>query len=197
VSEIPRTYESPPAGADATGLEDYAVEAAAGERVGTVVAAIEHEGAPWLVVETGTPPVKRKRRGVALEQVVEVDHDALVVRVGLSREELESAPAFERSAEQEDGSAEAQRLTRPPTGVPRAGPTGDVAGPVDNSLWVVALAATLLGVLSALGIVIALSMKDVGDTGAWLALVIPVILIGIGAVAAYRLWRNPYEGGTG
>ena len=37
----PRTFEVPPGGADAAGLEDYVVETSPGERIGTVVASVE------------------------------------------------------------------------------------------------------------------------------------------------------------
>ena len=195
--DAPRSYESPPAGADAAGLEDYVVEASDGERIGTVVTVAEQEGEPFLVVEAGVPPAKRNRRAIPWSEVAEVDHDALTVSLRIGRRDVDAARAYEKSDESEGGDADAQRVTQPPGGVPAAGPTGDVAGPRDSSLWVVALASTLLGIFSALGIVIALSMKDVGNSGAWFALLIPVVLIGIGGLAGYRLWRNPYEGGTG
>jgi uncharacterized membrane protein len=50
-----------------------------------------------------------------------------------------------------------------------------------------------VGILVLLGLVIAFSLNDVGDTWAWALLVIPAVLLGIAAVTAYRLWRDPYE----
>jgi hypothetical protein len=33
----------------------------------------------------------------------------------------------------------------------------------------------------------------VNDTPAYALFIVPAMLFGIGAVTAYRLWRNPYE----
>jgi hypothetical protein len=38
------TYQVPPAGADATGLEDYVVETREGEAAGTVIAFLDRDG---------------------------------------------------------------------------------------------------------------------------------------------------------
>jgi hypothetical protein len=60
----PKTFEVPPGGADAAGLEDYGVELHGGERIGTMVGSVEEGGRRWLVVETGLPPFKRDRRAI-------------------------------------------------------------------------------------------------------------------------------------
>ena len=179
MGDPPRTYVAPPAGAGATGVEDYVVEARDGARVGTVVTATQQDGERWLIVEAGTPPVRRKRRIVPWADVQ--DHDALVVRLGRS-----TSPPRSRRAPRRSGAL-------PSLLTAWAVPTGESAGPRDRSLWVVALASALVGILVLLGLVIAFSLKDVGDTWAWALLVIPAVLLGIAAVTAYRLWRDPYE----
>jgi hypothetical protein len=192
MGDSPRTYDAPPAGAGATGVEDYVVEARDGARVGTVVTAIQQDGGRWLVVEAGTPPLRRKRRILPWADVQDVDHDALVVRLGLTERELEDAPQVDKSSELEEGAQGERRAALAADSTGRV-PTGESAGPRDRSLWVVALASALLGVLALLGVVIAFSLKDVGDTWAWALLVIPAGLLGIAALTAYRLWRDPYE----
>ena len=77
----PKTFEVPPGGADATGLEDYGVELRGGERIGTIVGSVEEGGRRWLVVETGLPPFKRDRRAIPWSEIEHVDHDALLVTV--------------------------------------------------------------------------------------------------------------------
>ena len=192
MSDPPRTYDAPPAGAGATGLEDYVVEARGGARIGTVVTVTQQDSGRWLVVETGAPPIKRERRIVPWDDVQDVDHDALTVRLGLRLEELATAPEVEKSAEREEGAQGEREAALPAASFDRV-PTGDSAGPRDRSLWVVALASALLGVLSLLGLAIAFSLKNVVDTWAWVLLVVPALLLTISAVSAYRLWRNPYE----
>ena len=187
-----RTYDAPPAGAGATGVEDYVVEARDGARVGTVVTATQQDGERWLIVEAGTPPVRRTPRILPWADVHDVDHDALVVRLGLTERELEDAPQVDKSSEIEEGAQGERRAALTADSLGRV-PTGESAGPRDRSLWVVALASALVGILVLLGLVIAFSLNDVGDTWAWALLVIPAVLLGIAAVTAYRLWRDPYE----
>jgi hypothetical protein len=188
----PHTYEAPAAGSDAAGLEDYIVEIAGGNRVGTVVTTIEEEGRRWIVIEQGAPPFKRDRRVVPFQEISSVDHDALVVTL---RDEgrLAEAPARLKSDEVEEGGAPARRATRP-VDPPRSVPTGDVAGPADRTgTLFVALAAFAVGLLALLALIVGLSRRGLDDGPVWAFAVVPALLLVTSAFFAYRLWRNPYS----
>jgi hypothetical protein len=184
----PKTFEVPPGGADSAGLEDYVVETSGGERIGTVVASVEQGGGRWLVVETGLPPVKRDRRAVPWNEIEEVDHDALVVRIAAA-----AARSLERLSEPgREGDASASRVTDLPE-APSYVPTGDAAGPTDRSLTLIgALALFAVGLLALLAIVAVLSRHG-RDTPFLIALVIPAALLAGSAILGYRLWRDPYS----
>jgi len=183
----PRAFEAPPGGADAAGLEDYVVETSAGERMGTVVSSVEEGGSRWLVVEAGMPPLRRDRRVIPWNEIEEVDHDALVVRVAVAAANAERLPDPGR-----EEAAPASRVTEAP-GAPSYVPTGDVAGPSDRSLTLFgALAFFALGLLTLLAIVAVLSRH--GEDTPWLfALVLPAALIAVSGILGYRLWRDPYS----
>ena len=85
--DFPKTFEVPPGGADAAGLEDYGVELLGGERLGTIVDSVAEGDRRWLVVETGLPPLKRDRRAIPWSEIQDVDHDALLVTVAASTAE--------------------------------------------------------------------------------------------------------------
>ena len=144
----PRTYEVPPGGADAAGLEDYVVETSTGERIGTVVDSLEEGGQHWVVVETGLPPFKRDRRAIPWSEIEEIDHDSLAVRV--------AAPAAESLARLRDAGREDEAPARRVTDSPEAPsfvPTGDLAGPTDRTGAVfAALASFALGLLTLLAV---------------------------------------------
>lgn len=184
----PRTYEVPPGGADATGLEDYVVETTSGERIGTVVDSVEEGGQRWVVVETGLPPFKRDRRAIPWSEIEEIDHDSLAVRVVESAvESLERLPDAGREEE-----AEARRVTDSPEGRSFL-PPGDLAGPTDRTGPIFgALASFALGLLTLLAIVGLLSRHE-RDWPYLAALVVPVALLLLSAILAYRLWRDPYS----
>jgi hypothetical protein len=184
----PRTYEVPPGGADAVGLEDYVVEAGARARIGTVVSSVEESGRRWLIVESGMPPFKRDRRAIPWSEIEEVDHDSLVVRV--------AAQAAQSLARLEDAGREseapAKRVTEA-SDAPSFVPTGDVAGPTDRTtLLFGALATFALGLLTLLAIVGVLSRHGM-DTLVLVALVVPAALLVASALLGYRLWRDPYS----
>jgi hypothetical protein len=186
----PKTFEVPPGGADAAGLEDYGVELRGGERIGTIVGSVEEGGGRWLVVETGLPPFKRDRRAIPWSEIDHVDHDALVVIVDASN--AETFPRLPDAGREDDASAE--RVTDSPN-APRYVPTGDVAGPTDrNMLLFGALASFALGLLTLLAVIALLSRR--GDHGfVWASLAVPVVLLLAAAILGYRLWRDPYEPG--
>jgi hypothetical protein len=184
----PRTYEVPPGGADATGLEDYVVETSGGERIGTVVDSVEEGGRRWVVVETGLPPFKRDRRAIPWSEIEEIDHDSLAVRVAApATGSLERLP----DAGRED-QAEARRVTESPAGRSYM-PTGDLAGPTDRSgPLFAAFASFALGLLTLLGVIALLSRRG-SDSLYLAALIVPVALLLLSAVLGYRLWRDPYS----
>ena len=67
--DFPKTFEVPPGGADAAGLEDYGVELRGGERLGTIVDSVAEGDRRWLVVETGLPPLKHDRRAIPWSEI--------------------------------------------------------------------------------------------------------------------------------
>ena len=188
--DLPKTFEVPPAGADAAGLEDYGVELRGGERIGTIVASVAQGGQRWLVVETGLPPFKRDRRAIPWSEIEHVDHDALLVTVAAPA--AETFPRLPAAGREDDASA--RRVTDSPD-APRDVPTGDVAGPTDrNTLLFGALASFALGLLTLLAVVTLLSRRGDHEL-VWAALAIPVVLLLAAGILGYRLWRDPYEAG--
>jgi hypothetical protein len=184
---FPKTFEVPPGGADAAGLEDYVVELRGGERIGTVVGSVEEGDRRWLVAETGLPPLKRDRRAIPWREIDNVDHDALVVTVAAAN--AESFPRLSDAGREADGSAE--RVTDSPD-APSYVPTGDVAGPTDrNTLLFAALASFALGLLTLLAVIALLSRRGDHDL-IWGTVAIPVILVVAAGILGYRLWRDPY-----
>jgi hypothetical protein len=187
MADAPRTYESPPAGSDAVGLEDFVVEIRGGDRIGTVVATVEEDAHRWIVIEQGTPPFRRDRRAVPWDDVESVDYDALIVH-------LRSQPSLADVPLGSEGEhADAERVTEL-AGAPKSGRTGDVAGPTDRGgTWFIAFASFALGMLTLLAVVMGLSLRSVDSRPAWLLLAVPVLLLLTAAVVGYRLWRSPYE----
>jgi hypothetical protein len=180
------TYEVPPAGADAAGLEDYMVETRDGEAVGKVVALLERGGERFLLFDSGAPPVAKERRAARWEDVAEIDHETLTItlRTGLD-EALELDPA----REVEDGNAEAVRVTRLPRGL--AVPAVPERGPTDRPTYaggIVLFAVGLVGLL-----VLALAASTAEFTWEFALFAIPILLIVAAAAVLYRAWREPYE----
>jgi hypothetical protein len=186
----PKTFEVPPGGADAAGLEDYGVELHGGERIGTMVGSVEEGGRRWLVVETGLPPFKRDRRAIPWSEIEHVDHDALLVTI--TAPTAETFPRLPVAGREDD--APARRVTESPD-APSYVPTGDVAGPTDrNTLLFGALASFALGLLTLLAVIALLSRS--GDHGfVWAALAVPAVLLLAAGILGYRLWRDPYAPG--
>jgi hypothetical protein len=183
----PKTFEVPPGGADAAGLEDYGVELRGGERMGTVVGSVAEGDRRWLVVETGLPPVKRDRRAIPWSEIQDVDHDALLVTVAAST--AETFPPLPEAGREDE--APARRVTES-LDAPSYVPTGDVAGPTDrNMLLFGALASFALGLLTLLAVIALLSRRGDHEL-VWGALAIPVVLLVAAGILGYRLWRDPY-----
>lgn len=186
--DFPKTFEVPPGGADAAGLEDYGVELRGGERLGTIVDSVAEGDRRWLVVETGLPPLKRDRRAIPWSEIQDVDHDALLVTVAAST--AETFPRLPEAGREDE--APARRVTESPD-APRYVPTGDVAGPTDrNTLLFGALASFALGLLTLLAIIGLLSRQGDHEL-VWAALALPVVLLLAAGIFGYRLWRDPYS----
>jgi hypothetical protein len=186
------TFQMPPAGDGASGLEDYVVEDSRGEHVGKVATLLRHGDGLFAVVEHGTPPLRNELVAVPWYKVRDVDHDTLAVTLGLSRDELERLPRLDEDRKVEVGDADAVRVTDVP-GEVRPAPVA-ARGPVDRSSYAVAMALGLLGVFATLVLVIFASGTDF-DREAVL-FVIPAALLTASGVLAYRTFRNPYERGS-
>jgi hypothetical protein len=183
------TYEVPPAGADAAGLEDYMVETLDGEATGKVVAVVERSGERYLVFDTGTPPVAKERRAARWEDVAEVDHDTLNVTLRLAARDLENALELDPANEIEDGDADAVRVTDlprhlTPTAVPKRGPT-------DRATYARAIVLFALGLLALFVLTLAAGATDFSWEFA--LFVVPAGLIVAAGIAVYRAWLQPYE----
>ena len=139
------TYEVPPAGAGASGLEDYQVETRDGEVVGKIISVLDREGDRYLAFDTGLPPVARQRRAVPWEDIVAIDHDALTVRIGLAKAELGQVLELDPANQVENGEADAVRLTDLPTEVTATDPSA--RGPIDRSSYALAIALFAGGLL--------------------------------------------------
>ena len=179
------TYEIPPSGSDAVGLEDYGVEDSSGEFVGKVLTILRREEAVFLAVERGTPLVSRDRRALSWDAVGEIDHAALLVRLNVPEAEVEDAPALEPEKAVEGGSAEAVRLTDVPS-TSRAVPAPAAAGPVDRPTYAAALVLGLLGVFATLVVVALLTATE----SAWpfALLPVPIVLLTAAGFLAYRFF---------
>lgn len=184
------TYEVPPVGADAAGLEDYMVETADGHEAGKVLAVLERRGRPYLAFDTGAPPVKHERKAVPWEDVEGIDHDTLTVRLRLRADELGEALALDPAEALEGGGAEAVRVTQLPRELtPSAAP--GVGGPLDRSSYAGAVALFGVGLLALLALFLAAAGTDFTSEFALFA--VPAILFAAAAVVAYRTFRSPHE----
>jgi hypothetical protein len=184
------TYQMPPGGDGAAGLEDYVVEDAHGERLGKVGAVLRHPDGLFLAVEQGTPPLGNELVAVTWDEVRDVDHDTLTVRLELSRAQMERAPRLDQARKVQEPDADATRVTDVPGERVSATPVA-AQGPVDRSSYAVALWAGLLGVFTALVLVIFASGTEFSWEFALFA--IPLALLTVAGVQAYRTFRSPYE----
>jgi hypothetical protein len=183
------TYEVPPAGAGASGLEDYQVETRDGEVVGKIISVLDHEGDRYLAFDTGLPPVVRERRAVRWEDIEAIDHDALTVRIGVAKDELGEALELDPANQIEDGEADAVRLTDLPNYVTDVG--SRATGPIDRPAYALAIALFAGGLLLLLGLALAASGTDF--TWEFALFLIPAVLFASAAVVVYRAYRQPYE----
>jgi hypothetical protein len=185
------TYEVPSAGTGSVGLEEYVAESRTGEPVGKVMAVLEREGRRYLAIEHGKPPLQHDLRAVPWDEVEEVDHAALTVRLKLSTEAMGEALQLDPAKRVEGKAAEAVRIDFPgehPTAVSPESP-----GPVDRSgTYAAMFAGFALGLIVLLAILLFDTRSDFGWEYA--LLVIPAGLFAFSLVMGYRLFRRPYEG---
>ena len=180
------TYEVPPAGADAAGLEDYLVAERGGETAGKVVAVVERGEARFVLFDSGAPPVAKERRAARWEDVAEIDHDTLTITLRIPLEEtLELDP----DGEVEDGKAEAVRITDLPRELTT--PAAPERGPTDRPAYAGGIILFALGLIALFALVLAASATDF--TWEFALFAIPAAIIAIAALVAYRSWREPYE----
>lgn len=183
---MPWTYEVPPVGSDAAGLEDYSVETPGGEFLGKVKTVLRRGDDTYVVVESGVP-LARSLQAVPWPDVVEVDHEAVTVRVPPPSElggALELDPG---KAAEGDEPADAVRVTDVPGRATEAS-SPDAAGPVDRPAYLLALVFGLLGVFSALVLAIFATITDFTWQFAFFA--VPAVLLGVAGLLAYRSFRR-------
>jgi len=174
------TYELPRGGEDSDGIEGYNVEAADGELLGVVATVVERAGRRYVVVQHGSP-VRRELEAVPLDEVVEVDHTGLAIR--LRRGAEAAALALDPSRGVEGGDCDARRVleTGPPVPAgapPVVEPTPSVAG------YVACFAA---GAIALLALVVVAMARHLGVWGILFA--VPVALFVAGGTLLYRFVR--------
>jgi hypothetical protein len=192
------TYEQPPGGRGAEGLEDYVAYTAEGDPAGKVTSLLRHAGDVLVVVDRGSPPFTHDRRAIPWAQVEGVDHAALAVRLRLSAAQLEGVPrldpdlAVEPAAGEESAEATALRTADLPAEARPHASSPEGRRPADRPyLYAAALGAGLFAVLGMLGAV-ALVTAGGGDLVPFF--LVPLVLGAVALLLAYRLWRRPYEG---
>jgi hypothetical protein len=191
VREADWTFEIPPATADAAGLEDYEVESAVAEPLGKVKTLLRRDDELYLALEAGVPPLVQRIRAVPWDEIAEIDHDSLTVRLLARADELHRYPVLDADRAIEGGEAEAVRVMDVPEEQPRT-VSPDEPGPIDRPSYLAALVTGLLGAFTALLAVVVITVTD----GAWrfAVLAVPALLIALSAVLAYRFFRRPSEG---
>ncbi|HXV32616.1 MAG TPA: hypothetical protein VD769_01300 [Gaiellaceae bacterium] len=192
------TYEQPPGGRGAEGLEDYVAYTAEGDPAGKVTSLLEHDGDVLVVVDRGSPPFTHDRRAIPWAQVESVDHASLAVRLRLSAAQLDGVPrldpdlAVEPAAGEESAEGTAVRTSDLPAEARPRASSPDGRRPADRPyLYAAALGAGLFAVLGLLGTV-ALVTAGGGDLVPFF--LVPLVLGAVALLLAYRLWRRPYEG---
>jgi hypothetical protein len=186
------TYQVAAAGAPASGLDEYAVVAASGAQVGKVQTLLRRDDELLLAFDRGTPPLSHDVRVVPWTEVERVEHDALAVRLRIGEDAVAQAMELDPAKGVEDGDADAIRVTELPAELRRPSEPGETSGPVDRPTYVAAIALGALGLLALLAVVIILTAED--DPG-WVPVLfaVPAVLFVAAGVAAYRVFRAPYE----
>jgi hypothetical protein len=186
------TYELPLPDAGSEALEDYEAQAASGEDIGRVVALLRHDGDLYVAVECGRmPPFTHHLHAFPWDEVAEVDHADLRVRLRVPHEQIEEV-GFEldpRKAVHGPG-AEAVRVTELPSELTRSVPAGS-PGPVERASLPAAIFFWLLGSLTLLAVIVLISI----DFEPWkfVFLLVPLAHWAVAlALTGYRLYREPY-----
>ncbi|MBA2537833.1 MAG: hypothetical protein H0V20_10445 [Actinobacteria bacterium] len=184
------TYEVAPAGAPASGLEEYRVETTSGTHVGKVTVLLSRRDELLVAVERGTPPATHDVRVFPWRDVAAVDHAALRVRLNVSDEGIEQSLELDPDKGIEGEGADASRITELPRELrPSSSPAAP--GPVDRPSTALALGLGLLGLFSLL--VLAIAAITVEFDWEFVLFVVPLSLLVGAAVVAYRLFRDPYD----
>jgi hypothetical protein len=181
----PWTYEMPPAGEGAAGLEDYQVKDAQGETVGNVAVVVERKGARYLVAEVGRPPLKKDRRAIPWDNIVGIAHERLAVTLAAGA--LEQALELDPENAVEDGPADARRVT---DSTPAETRTGEPPRPIDSVLHPLAVAVGAATLVTLLGAIILISLLEESWKFAFAAL--PIACGVVFFFVFYRMIRKPY-----
>jgi hypothetical protein len=165
------------------------VEARSGERVGKVQTVVRRADELYVVVERGSPPLTHDLRAVPWEEVEDVDHGSLAIRLRLDDDAL--GRALDPANKVEDGEAEAARVTDLPAELRRPSVPAPEAGPVDRPTYVAAIGLGALGLFALLVLIIVITAAE----AAWLAAfaAVPALLFAAAGILAYRTFRFPYE----
>lgn len=185
------SFEIPPTTADAVGIEDYQVESAVAEQLGKVKTLLRLDDELYLALQAGIPPLAERIRAVPWDEVGEIDHESLTVRLLARADELHRYPVLDGGRTIEGGEADAVRVTDVPDEEPRTVSPED-SGPVDRPSYLAALVAGLLGAFTALLAVVVITVTEGALRFAVLA--VPALLIVLAGVLAYRFFRRPSEG---
>jgi hypothetical protein len=186
------TYELPATGSFAENLDDYEARIADGGHLGVVTGLVERDGAVYVLVDAGRlPPLVHRRLAFRIEDVAEIDHDALVVTLALARAQLtDKALALDPLLAVHGPGADAVRVHD--LGVPPAVPGTE--GPTERIASLVALAAAAL---SAYALLVVVAVWAAHGLSGWqfLAFALPALIALVALVAVgYRLYREPHAG---
>jgi hypothetical protein len=181
------TYELPPGGSGAAGIEDYMLLDERGKSIGKVAVVLERDGTRYVVGELRASPFGRDRCAFPWSRVAAIDHEALSVLLALDAMDARIQLDSDRAVEYRP--ADARRVTELAT-EPR-GTTTPGRGPVDSQRYLVAFAFGVAALIAALAAVVVLSVAD----GSWrFATIVVPVLLAIGAVlAVYWMLRRPYS----
>jgi len=185
----------PETGSSAENLDDYEACTAEGAHAGIVTGLVARDGELYVLVDAGRmPPLTHRRLAVSLDDVAEVDHDALVVRLAVDRGRLEDAAlALDPAKARHGPGAEAMRVQKLPAGLGASATPGG-GGPVEPASSFVAIATVALSTYALLVVVAIWSARGLAGWG-HAAFALPALLALLGfAVSGYRLYREPHVG---
>jgi hypothetical protein len=189
------TYELPITGADAENLDDYEAHTADGAHAGIVTGLVERGGERYVLLDAGPlPPLLHRRLAVRWQDVILVDHDALVVELAGDRTQLAAtALVLDPALARHDARAEAVRVHELPAELVHTVAPG-VEGPIEGPSKFIALALAALGVYSLLGIVAVWSARGLAGWE-FAVFALPFLLVVCAFVlAGYGLYREPHAG---